>query len=341
FRYPLAAQTGKVTDAGWGKQVNAQQLPISTGIAGVLMELQPGAIRELHWHANAAEWGYVIDGQLRVTLFDPEQRISIAELATGDVYYFPRGYAHAIQNSGATPATFILLFDNGEFSEYATFSLTDWLAHTPRPILAETLQVDETALAGLPTGEVYIIPGPIPPPLDEDRPLTPQKIAANSCAYAFSQQPVERYPGGTLKIVGQEQFPLSTTITGAVLTIDPGAFREPHWHPDAAEWIYVLQGSLRLTIFASQGHVRSEEFGVGDVGYVPEGLGHFLENTGEDELRLLLGFNTGNYQQISLSGWLGANPRQLVATNLALDLETVDAFPGDTEYIPEGRDTSA
>ena len=257
------------------------------------------------------------------------------DVPAGDIFYFPRGYAHVIQNSGTTPATFILIFDDGHFSEYATFSSTDWLAHTPKPILAETLGVSEADLQPLPTAEVYIVPGPVPPPLDQDLPATLQQLAPESCAYRFSQQPAERHAGGSLKIVSQEQFPRATTITGALMTIDPGAVREPHWHPNASEWLYVLEGSLRVTLFASQGRARTETFEAGDVGYMPRGLGHYLENIGDGELRILLGFNTGTYEQISLSGWLAANPRQLVATNFNLDLATVDAFPNDTEYIPK------
>jgi oxalate decarboxylase len=35
------------------------------------MALEPGALRELHWHANAAEWAYVLEGNCRVTTIDP------------------------------------------------------------------------------------------------------------------------------------------------------------------------------------------------------------------------------------------------------------------------------
>jgi oxalate decarboxylase len=334
FVFSLASTQGKVVPGGWGKQASVAELPISEAVAGVLMHLDPGAVREFHWHANAAEWGYVTEGMVRVTLFDGEKRISAADIGTGDVFYFPRGYAHVIQNAGMAPATFLLIFDNGHFSEYATFSLTDWLAHTPKPILAETLGVSEHALAGLPDHEVYIVPGPVPPPLAEDNPQTLQPANPLSCGYRFSQQPAERYAGGTIRIASKNEFPLSTTMTGAYMTIDPGAVREPHWHPNAAEWFYVLQGTLRVTLFASQGQARTETATTGDVCYIPQGMGHYLENAGKEEVQLVLGFNSGVYEQVGLSGWLGANARQTVSTVLGLDLSTVEKFPDATEYIP-------
>lgn len=337
FRFPLEAQPGKVLTAGSAKQVTAAELPISQDIAGVSMWLQPSAVRELHWHANAAEWGYVVTGAVRVTLYDPEGRIDVAEAGTGDVFAFPRGYGHAIQNAGGEPTHFILIFDNGHFSEFATFSSTDWLAHTPAEVLAKTLGVPASALATLPSGEAYIVPGPVPPPLADEQPASPQPLAPSSHAYRFSAQPWESHPGGRIKIVSSREFPTSATITGALIDLEPGGLREPHWHPNAAEWFYILEGQMRMTLFQSQGQAQTATFDAGDVGYVPAGNGHYLENSGAGHCRVLLGFNAGTYEQISLSGWLAANPRQLVASNFSLPLATVARFPSTTEIFAAGQ----
>jgi oxalate decarboxylase len=47
---------------GITRGASVREFPASVGIAGVSMRLQPDAMRELHWHANAAEWGYVVSG---------------------------------------------------------------------------------------------------------------------------------------------------------------------------------------------------------------------------------------------------------------------------------------
>lgn len=333
FRLSLEGQPTKILPGGTAKEATVEQLPISENLAGVSMWLQPGAVREMHWHANAAEWGYVIEGSVRVTLYDPEERIDIADAGPGDVFSFPRGYGHAIQNPGTIPTHFILIFDNGHFSEFATFSSTDWLAHTPVDVVSETLGVPAIALAGLPHGEAYIVEGPVPPDLADDRPATPQPRSPLSHAFAFSAQPAASFAGGTVKIVTAQEFPASTTISGSVIDLAPGGLREPHWHPNADEWFYILSGQMQMTLFGSQGRVRTETFQTGDVGYVPQGYGHYLLNTGEGHCQILLGFNSGEYQQISLSGWLAANPRQLVANNFSLPLDVVDRFPPTTAFI--------
>ncbi|HNL89906.1 MAG TPA: cupin domain-containing protein, partial [Nitrospira sp.] len=55
------------------------------------------------------------------------------------------------------------------------------------------------------------------------------------------------------------------------------------------------------------------EFGPGDVGYVPQGYGHYLENVGGGDSQVLLVLNSGEYQDISVSEWFAANPPDLLA----------------------------
>ena len=65
FKFALEQSQGKVIGNSFGKEATVAQLPISKGIAGVSMKLEPGAMRELHWHATAAEWAFVLAGRVR------------------------------------------------------------------------------------------------------------------------------------------------------------------------------------------------------------------------------------------------------------------------------------
>ena len=110
----------------------------------------------------------------------------------------------------------------------------------------------------------------------------------------------------------EAEFPISTTITGALLIIEPGALRELHWHPNAAEWQFYLKGSGRMTVFGSHARVRTDEFSLGNVGYVPQGYGHYIENTGSDNLEVVLALNNATYQSVSITAWIAANPDLLL-----------------------------
>ncbi|WP_235861765.1 cupin domain-containing protein [Pseudovibrio brasiliensis] len=161
FKFELEKTTGRVDGGSFGKEATVEQFPISTGIAGVSMRLAPGVARELHWHATAAEWAFVMKGQCRTTVINPNGQSSTDDFEPGDVWYFPRGHGHSIQCLGDEPCHFILIFDNGYFSEFGTFSITDWLGHTPKNLLAKNLGMPESAFADFPKTEAYFVHGVI------------------------------------------------------------------------------------------------------------------------------------------------------------------------------------
>jgi oxalate decarboxylase len=332
FRYALAAQPAKTFDGGSAKEATVAEFPVSQKLAGVVMQLAPGGLRELHWHANAAEWAYVIAGRCRVTTIDPQGRSETADFGPGDVWYFPRGHGHSIQ--GLSDCAFVLVFDNGYFSEFGTFSITDWLGHTPPGVLAKTFGVPAATFAAFPKREVYIVKGPVPPPLPAEPAAGSLNTGALTHRYRLLAQKPETFAGGTMRIVSQREFPISATMTGALMRIKPGALREPHWHPNADEWQYYVSGRARMSVFGSHGRVREETFGPGDVGYVPQGYGHTIENVGTDDVEVLIVLNNGTYESISLTAWIAANPALLLATNFAVPESVFAAFPKEERAMP-------
>ncbi len=321
FRYAMEAQTGRVYPAGTAKESTVKQMPVAEGLAGVSMRLQPGAIRELHWHALAAEWAFVLTGRCQTTTFDPEGRSEVNDFGPGDVWYFPRGFAHSIQGLGPGECHFVLIFDNGHFSEYGTFSVTDWTSLTPPHVLAQNFGLPEATFAKLPKGELYIGPGKVPALDATARPDGAAHDAPQTHKFRLLAQAPRESPGGTIRIVSSVEFPISAGMTGAYLTIAPGGLRTMHWHPNADEWQYYVAGHARLTVFGSSGRARTEEVSAGDATYIPRGYGHHIENVGTDECQIVAGFNSGVYQEVGLTAWMHNVPPALLADNLGIDEE--------------------
>jgi oxalate decarboxylase len=329
FRFALEKSEAKVQGGNSAREATVKQLPISKGIAGVSMRLEPGGMRELHWHATAAEWAFVVEGRCRTTVVDPEGRAETNDFDPGDIWYFPRGHGHSIQCLGNKPCHFILVFDNGYFSEFGTFSITDWIGHTPSRLLAKNLSLPEEAFTRFPKNEVYFARGPVPPEQiqpEHRRVLNPPPVSHKFRMLA--EEPHSLHSGGREWRVGQERFPISTTITGVILDLNPGGLRELHWHPNADEWQYVISGRVRVTLFGAHGRYREETFDAGDVGYIPTGYGHSIENASNDKpARVLIAFNSGHYQAIDLSLWLAANPDYLLMANLGQPEALIEKLP--------------
>jgi oxalate decarboxylase len=335
FKFALEKSKGRTVGGNTAKEATVLQLPISKGIAGVSMGLEPGGMRELHWHATAAEWAFVDKGRVRTTVFGPGGYTETNEFEPGDVWYFPRGHGHMLECLGNEPCHFVLIFDNGYFSEFGTFSISDWMGHTPKPLLARNFGLPESTFDGFPTEEVYFAQGAIPP-RKAAKPLGgPNRSPLTHKWQLLANDPLVNNKGGRLWLVDSTKFPISKTITGAVLELEAGALRELHWHPNADEWQYVLEGKISMTLFGSHGRYRTETLEQGDVGYIPQGYGHSIENIGDKKCRVLIGFNSGIYEEIDLSEWMAGNPVDVLATNFGKPASLFEKFPHKDVFIAD------
>jgi oxalate decarboxylase len=327
LKFSFGAAHTRVTPGGWTRQVNVHELPVATTLAGVEMRLKPGAIRELHWH-DEAEWALMLAGRARITAVDADGRNFIADVGEGDVWFFPAGIPHSIQGL-REGCEFLLVFDDGEFDEFGTFLLTDWFSHTPRAVLAKNFGVPEQAFARIPINVEqtrYIFPGKVPGPLRADAVHSPAGTVPRSFTYRLSAQTPIEAPGGRVRIVDSSNFPAATTIAASLVEVDPGGMRELHWHPNADEWQYYIAGRARMTVFGAEGTANTFDYQAGDVGYVPFPMGHYIENTGDQQLRFLEMFRSDRYADVSLDQWLALTPPELVRAHLNVDQRTISAL---------------
>jgi oxalate decarboxylase len=335
FKFALEKSRGKAESGSIAKEATVTQFPISKGIAGVTMQLEPGAMRELHWHATAAEWAFVNRGRVRTTVLGPGGNAETNEFEPGDVWYFPRGHGHMLECLGNEPCHFVLIFDNGYFSEFGTFSITDWVGHTPPALLARNFGLPASIFANFPKKEVYFAKGAIPP-VPAAHTIGPASRAPLTHKWQLlKNDPIVDNKGGKLYLVDSTKFPISKTMTGAVLELEPGALRELHWHPTADEWQYVLEGKISMTMFGSHGRFRAEMLEQGDVGYMPQGYGHSIENAGDKKARVLIGFNSGVYEDIDLTEWMAGNPLDVLATNFGQPASVFEKFPKKDVFIAD------
>ena len=341
LKWSFAASHNRLLNGGWARETTVRELPVATSLAGVNMRLKAGAYRELHWHREA-EWAFMLTGSARIAAIDPDGRNFIDDIGRGDLWNFRAGFPHSIQ--ALEDCEFLLVFDDGNFSENETFLVTDWFAHTPKHILAKNFAVPEAAFDDIPTaGEIehsrYIFPGDVPGALVDDIAAvqSPVGTAERMSHRMLDQDPIE-VPGGSVRITDSRNFPSASTIAAAYVELAPGAVREMHWHPDHDEWQYWISGHARMCVFGSSGKARTFDYYPGDVGYVPSAMGHYFENVGDDPVVMLELFRSDRFVDVSANQWLGLTPQAVVAATLNLDRKTTDAFRTDKPIImPHGK----
>ena len=147
----------------------------------------------------------------------------------------------------------------------------------------------------------------------------------------MAQEPITTQ-GGWVRIVDSNNFPAASTIAAALVNLEPGAMRELHWH-EHDEWQYYISGSGRMTVFASAGKARTFNYQAGDVGAIPKGMAHYVQNLGDEPLRYLEMFRSSRFMDVSLNQWMALTPPELVRAHLNLDRQTMGALRKDKPII--------
>ena len=282
-------------------------------------------MRELHWH-KAAEWAYVLYGSARITAVDQDGRNFVDDVGVGDLWYFPPGIPHSIQGLGPDGTEFLLVFDDGDFDEDNTFVLSDWLKHIPPEVLAKNFGVPAQTFASVPDPRRALhIPAPLPGPLSSDKIVGATSVPQTFSHRMMAQAPI-RTKSGSVRITDSKVFPVSRTISAALVEVLPGGLRELHWHPNTDEWQYYIEGKARMDVFGASGQARTFNFQANDVGYVPFATGHSIENIGNTPLRFLEVFKSDYYADVSLDQWLALTPPELVKAHLKGNDELIRAL---------------
>jgi oxalate decarboxylase len=335
FKYPFSFANKRTYVGGWSREVTVRELPVAKELAGVNMRLTAGGVRELHWH-TADEWAIMLYGTARITAIDRDGKSFVADTKKNDLWYFPSGLPHSIQGLEPDGTEFLLVFDDGDFSESDTVLLSDSVAHLPPEVLSKNFGVGEAALKNLPKNELFIFQTAVPGSLDADQKAAAGALGTSTQDFAFrtmEMPPTKRTKSGEVRIVDSSIFKASTNIAMAMVTVHPGGMREIHWHPNADEWQYYISGKARMTVVATGNRARTMDFQMGDVGYVEKTLLHYIENTGDTDLVFLEMFKSSFYQDLSLSEWLAHTPPELVMAHLNIDKATLDTIPRDELVI--------
>jgi oxalate decarboxylase len=156
FSHKMMAQQPIRTKSGTVRITDTSVFPASKTISAALVEIEPGGMRELHWHPNTNEWQYYIEGQARMGVFAASGQARTFDFMAGDVGYVPFAMGHYIENTGTTPVRFLEVFKS---SYYADVSLNQWLALTPPELVQAHLKIDPQTLAAFHKEKFPVVPG--------------------------------------------------------------------------------------------------------------------------------------------------------------------------------------
>jgi oxalate decarboxylase len=315
-----AADVQHESELGSIHRLDRESFPILERISIKRLLLEPGAIREPHWHANADELSYCLAGEVLVSVLDSADVFAAFTVGAGEMFHVESGSLHYIENVGETAAELIVVFSDAaprDFSLHASFgAMSD-------AVLGNAYGVPAADFARLPrdTGSADIVGGGDPVVPDSAAFPDPHKFSVEA------QQPALDYPFGSARLARIQAWPALRRLSMYSLRIGEDGMREPHWHPETAELGYVAAGRARMSILDPDGSVDTYYLEAGDVYFVPRAYPHQIEVIGDEQIHFLIFFDQPTPGDIGFRASASAFSRRTLAAVFGVAEEELPRFP--------------
>ncbi|KAL8715425.1 MAG: hypothetical protein Q9220_000759 [cf. Caloplaca sp. 1 TL-2023] len=156
YTYHWSQQEPYIVPGGSVKILDPTTFPIAYNFSVALVVVQPGAMREIHWHTDSDEWNFFIAGSARITVCSAPVSSRTFDFTTGDVGYVPYPDTHYIENTGDVDVVYLEVLQAPKFTD---ISVSQWLGLTPPQVVKDTLHLPDDLVDRLPKYKSYIVPG--------------------------------------------------------------------------------------------------------------------------------------------------------------------------------------
>ncbi|XP_008939960.1 PREDICTED: uncharacterized protein LOC103774319, partial [Merops nubicus] len=253
----------------FGESINHHRSKMTFGT----LRIKSQGLRAPHWHFNANEHGYLLQGTAWIGVIGADGSTVITyNVTAGQVIFFPRNTVHWIKNPQGG-VNFIRTFKKQE---------EDQAVNLP-PNLSELVQ-----------NATYV--------------QSPENLVWQYF-YNLKGSAEHPFPGGvfqwaryrrnstglneTEKIFSESLHRHEDTLTLATLRIFSNGLGQPHFHFNANEMGYVISGCGQVGVILS-GVTANFNIGIGDVIFFPVGTQHYIKSVCDEDLLLILAYSTGN-----------------------------------------------
>lgn len=306
-----------------GSRVDARKevFPALNGMALSILTLLLHGMREPHWHPNANELSYCLEGQGLMTIFSPQGGHDTLTIEPGTIAMVPMGYLHHIENRGNVPLRLLICFDNDKPQD---LELSSSINSVPAEVMSAVFKVkdrDFYALQHAPDLPAFITDLKQPDPVELSYASDRFKLDLEGI------QPQLKNSGGWVKMSNGFLLPTLEGLALYSLQLDRKGVREPHWHPNANELNYLISGRVRITLLPPGGELEVYDLEPGDITFLPRGYFHSIYNTGDEPARLAVFFSHPYPSDIGLSGCLGAYSNAALASLFGVEEAYFAEYP--------------
>jgi len=298
------------TEGGKRIVANKSNFPILQGMSFYRLILNPHAVREPHWHANADELGYCLQGQILISIYDTNNVKKTFMVNQGEAFLIPSGALHSIENASNEISDLILQFSHEQPEDFA---ISSTLSLFTDAVLGNTWNKNSAYFKQLTrvTQETLIT-------LRKGTLTYSQDVFYDS-PNRFkldATPPLIKTEGGSAKLARKSVWPALRNQAIYSLKLTGQGMREPHWHPETAELGFVHKGKGRMSILSPDGSIDTYEMNEGDIYFIPKAYPHHIENLTTNPLHLLIFFDQVMPGDIGFTASLKAFSNEILASSL-------------------------
>ena len=141
--FHLGAEPPVKHDGGSFRQASQDNFPILKGQEAsiVLLTLQPGGIREPHWHPSAWELNIVTSGVAAWVVIDGNGNHESFDQHVGDVVFAPQGSFHYFENRGPADMKIVIIQNTSAPEDKDNIGIGESLSRLPPRVLSAVFGV--------------------------------------------------------------------------------------------------------------------------------------------------------------------------------------------------------
>jgi oxalate decarboxylase len=310
-----------VSQGGHRIRATKANFPALRGMSLYKLILHERAVREPHWHANADELGYCLQGKVLVSIYGTGNARATFLIEKGDAFFVPSGALHDIENVGKGTAELVLQFSSDEPEDFAISSTFGMFSDA---VLGNTWHVAKERFHPVKrsTKHVFIA--------EQKHPAKIPDEAHYPAIYQYGLEkasPLISNKGGLARVARRDVWPILHRQALYSLVLHGQGMREPHWHPETAEMGYVEKGKGRMSILSPSGEVETYEMEAGDLYFIPKAYPHHIENLSNDDLHLLIFFDQPMPSDVGFTGSVKSFSDEVLTSVLHAPQDLFPALP--------------
>ena len=298
-------------------------------------DLVDNAMRVPHWHSDGDEIGLVLNGKIRVTIWNgikKEKHVFTVEDMCS--WFIPRGTLHCLENFSTEKTRFLVCYNNPNAADRDF--LDAWVS-VPNEILSASTNLSSEEVTHIKNQQLRNRLSKYEP----TRQLA-SKVIINSPFFGNmnATKPLYKTELGEIRRITNHNVPQMKNMAWQKTIIKPGSLRLPHWYVNSNVLLYVNKGSAFVSLLDSIGDGSLEKMYYfiikeGSVLALPTGFFHSILNISNEDLEYYEAFMSNDLNEITLLGGIQSLSSDVASGSLGISLDQASKMMASKapEYI--------